>query len=126
MALFDPKDLLKPFGALAAMAASAAVGFVAGYALGRDPTAARRLLQTVARGVDRAQAAIAETREELGDLWADARASARAELEEECFAESAAEQVATEEIVSEGPPVAQPARRSSVRRPRRTRASSVH
>jgi hypothetical protein len=126
MALFDPKDLLKPFGALAAMAASAAVGFVAGYALGRDPAAARRLLKSVARGVDRAQAVVAETREELGDLWADARASARAEWEEARFAEPAAEQVAPEEIVSEAPPAAQAARRPTARRPRRTRTTPVH
>lgn len=86
MALLDPKDLFKPLGALAALAGSAAVGFVAGYSLGRDPAAARRLLQALARGVDRAQLAVAETREELGDLWAEARSSARSEWEGARFA----------------------------------------
>lgn len=124
MALFEPKDLLKPFGALAAMAASAAVGFVAGYAVGRDPAAARRLLQNVARGVDRAQAVAAETREELGDLWADARASARAEWEEAAFAGTASEAVVTEEGVSEAP--AAPARKPATRRPRKSRNAPVH
>ncbi len=137
MALFDPKDLFKPLGSIAALAGSAALGFVAGYAVGRDPAAAKRLMQFVARSFDRASLAVAETREELGDLWAEARADARAQWEEARFAEheaaaaAAAAPVAAEpeETVSdERPtPAAKRARKATaVKRTRRARAPAVH
>jgi hypothetical protein len=126
MALFDPKDLFKPVGTLVAMAGSAAIGFVAGYALGRDPTAARRLLQAVARGVDRAQLAVAETREELGDLWAEARASVQAEWEEARFAEPASERMEAGATANEAPSGKKVAATSPGRRARRSRSTAVH
>lgn len=136
MALFDPKDLFKPLGSIAALAGSAALGFVAGYAVGRDPAAAKRLMQFVARSFDRASLAVAETREELGDLWAEARADARAQWEEAQFAEheaaaAAAAPVAAEpeEAVPKGKPAsaAKRARKATaVRRTRRARAPVVH
>ena len=135
MALFDPKDLFKPLGSIAALAGSAALGFVAGYAVGRDPAAAKRLMQFVARSFDRASLAVAETREELGDLWAEARANARAQWEEAQFAEheaaAAVAPVATEpeETVPDGTPTpaAKRARKSTAaKRTRRARAPVVH
>ncbi|MGZ8255969.1 MAG: hypothetical protein ACXWVT_14030 [Burkholderiaceae bacterium] len=136
MALFDPKDLFKPLGSIAALAGSAALGFVAGYAVGRDPAAAKRLMQFVARGFDRASLAVAETREELGDLWAAARADARAQWVEAQFAEheaaaaaSAAVAAEPEETVSDerSKPAAKRARKTTaVKRTRRARVPVVH
>lgn len=144
MALFDPKDLFKPLGSIAALAGSAALGFVAGYAVGRDPAAAKRLMQFVARSFDRASLAVAETREELGDLWAEARSEARAHWEDAQFAkhEAEAEAAATAAAASAGPLAAEPeetvpdappepatrrARKpTAVKRTRRARAPVVH
>lgn len=136
MALFDPKDFFKPLGSIAALAGSAALGFVAGYAVGRDPAAAKRLMQFVARSFDRASLAVAETREELGDLWAEARADARAQWEEAQFAEHEAAAAAAaavadepEKTVPDGSPTTA-AKRSrkatAVKRTRRARAPVVH
>jgi hypothetical protein len=143
MALFDPKDLFKPLGAVAALAGSAALGFVAGYAVGRDPEAAKRLMVFVARGIDRVSLAVAETREELGDRWAEARSEARARWEEAQFAEHEAAATAAEDAAApakvepvepvEPAPATQPkaaakrARRSpAVRRTRTAKATVVH
>jgi hypothetical protein len=137
MALFDPKDLFKPLGSIAALAGSAALGFVAGYAVGRDPAAAKRVMQFIARSFDRASLAVAETREELGDLWAEARADARAQWEQAQFAEhesaatAAAAPVAVEpqETVPDVPPTTAAKRTrkaTAVKRTRRARASVVH
>jgi hypothetical protein len=108
MALFDPKDLFKPLGAVAALAGSAALGFVAGYALGRDPEAAKRLMAFVARGIDRVSLAVAETREELGDRWAEARSEARARWEEAQFAEHEAEAAAAAAADAAAPMTVEP------------------
>jgi hypothetical protein len=142
MALFDPKDLFKPLGSIAALAGSAALGFVAGYAVGRDPAAAKRLMQFVATSFDRASLAVAETREELGDLWAEARSEARAHWEEAQFAKHEAEAAATAAAASAEPMAAEPegtmpdrppataakrARKApAVRRARRAKVSVVH
>jgi hypothetical protein len=142
MALFDPKDLFKPLGSIAALAGSAALGFVAGYAVGRDPDGAKRLMQFVARSFDRASLAVAETREELGDLWAEARSEARAHWEEAQFAKHEAEAAATAAAANAEPMAAEPeqsipdqppttaakrARRATaVKRTRRARAPVVH
>jgi hypothetical protein len=142
MALFDPKDLFKPLGSIAALAGSAALGFVAGYAVGRDPAAAKRLMQFVARSFDRASLAVAETREELGDLWAEARTEARAQWEDAQFAKHEAEAAAAAAAASAEPMAAEPqetvpdelptraAKRArttaAVKRTRRARAPVVH
>lgn len=142
MALFDPKDLFKPLGAVAALAGSAALGFVAGYAVGRDPEAAKRLMAFVARGIDRVSLAVAETREELGDLWAEARSEARAQWEEAQFAEHEAAAAAAAAADAAAPMAVEPvepapdkqpkaaakrARRSpAVRRTRSAKAPVVH
>ena len=118
MALFDPKDLFKPLGAVAALAGSAALGFVAGYALGRDPEAARRLMAFVARGIDRVSLAVAETREELGDRWAEARAEARARWEEAQFAEHEAAAAAAATADAAAPMAVEPVEPASAKQPK--------
>jgi hypothetical protein len=97
----DLNDLQKPLVAALALGAAATAGFVAGYMVGRDPETARRLARTIAGGLTRTQVALAETWENLGDLWADARAEAREEIEIERFAGETAEMTLIE---PESPP----------------------
>jgi len=74
-------DLARPSWGTITLAALAgtAVGFAAGYLVGRDPAAARRLAgratQWAATGVEQATLLAAQLREQLGDLWAEARES---------------------------------------------------
>lgn len=84
--MFDSKDVLSAGGVLVGAAAIAALGFAAGYLAGRDPQRLRRWTQAAAGGLERIQAALSETREELADLWAEARADARAAAEEDAIA----------------------------------------
>jgi hypothetical protein len=86
------EDLYKPAGLAAALAAAAGTGLVIGLALSRNPAIARMVATTAARGLERLQIAVAETREELSDIWAEARDTARAEVEEAAFARDAAKQ----------------------------------
>jgi hypothetical protein len=90
--MIDSKDLFKASALVAATAAVAAVGFAAGYVVARDPQSLRRWARAAAAGLERVQVALAETREELGDLWADARAQARQDVEDASF-DAAAEPV---------------------------------
>jgi hypothetical protein len=80
------EDFTKPAGAALGLAALAAAGFAAGYVVARDPATLRRLVRAVAGGAERVSLALAETREELADLWAEAREDARAAVEEAAFA----------------------------------------
>jgi len=84
--MFDSKDVLSAGGVLLGVAAVAALGFAAGYLAGRDPQRLRRWSQAAAGGLERMQTALSETREELADLWAEARADARAAVEEDALA----------------------------------------
>jgi len=77
-------DIFKPAALIGALGA-AAVGAAVGFAVGRDPQALRRLAGAAARGVGRAQLALAETTEEVIDVWEDLREQARRELEEARF-----------------------------------------
>lgn len=139
--MLDSKDLLKVGGVVAGVAALAAVGFAIGYVAARDPKALRRWAGAAAGGLERLQMALAETREEIADLWAEARAQARADLEEKAMAAAeatagaataahaaasasvaAAEDGAQQEAPVAAPAAAPPAR--SPRRPRRTRAAA--
>jgi hypothetical protein len=81
--MIDFNDLQKPLLAVIALGAAAAAGFAAGYLVGRDPETARRLARTAASGVLRTRVAVAEAMENLGDLWADARAEALRDIEDE-------------------------------------------
>jgi hypothetical protein len=84
--MFELKDVSRVGGVLVAAAAIAALGFAAGYLAGRDPERLRRWARAAAGGLERMQTALAETREELADLWAEVRADARADVEEAAMA----------------------------------------
>jgi hypothetical protein len=84
--MVDSKDLLKAGGVVAGVAALAAVGFAVGYLAARDPNALRRFARAAAGGLERIQMALAETREDVADLWAEARAQARADVEAHAMA----------------------------------------
>ena len=84
--MIDLNDLQKPATAVLVVGAAAAAGFIAGYMIGRDPELARRMARSVAGGLTRLQVAAAEAWENIGDLWADARAEARRDIEAERFA----------------------------------------
>ena len=64
----SPKDLLGPGAALLGVAAAGALGFAA--------------------GAERVSVAVAESREELADLWAEVRDEARADTEVRAFADA--------------------------------------
>jgi hypothetical protein len=82
-------DLVKPVGLAAALAVAAGAGLAMGLALARNPKMGVQLARTAARGLERLQYAVAETREELADFWAEAREEAREEIEERAFARGA-------------------------------------
>jgi hypothetical protein len=84
--VIDLKDLTKPGAVVLGVAAAAALGFAAGFIVARDPALLRRLARSAAGSVERVTAAIAESREELADLWAEVREDARDSLEERAFA----------------------------------------
>ena len=83
--MIDLKDLARP-PVLLALAGTAAVGFAAGYLLGRDPQLLRRMLAAAAQGWEQTRVAVAEAREDLADQWAGATESARQDIEEAAFA----------------------------------------
>lgn len=91
----DVRDLMKPGALVLGIAAAGAVGFAAGFVVARDPQVLRRFARAVAGGVERVTGALAESREELADLWAEVRAEAREDVEDQAFAAAAAATVAT-------------------------------
>jgi hypothetical protein len=88
--MIDSKDLLKGGAVVGGIVAIAALGFAAGFLVARNPQSLRRFARAVAGGLERLQVAMAETREEVADLWAEVRAEARADVEEAAFARAAA------------------------------------
>ena len=76
------------------IAATALLGFAAGMAVARDPKALRRTARRVAgeaaRGLERASLMFAQAREQVGDLWAEAREEALAEVDAADFDRAAA------------------------------------
>lgn len=99
--MMDLKDMQTPLIGALGLGAAATAGFVAGYIVGRDPELARKLTRALASGMTRTQVALAETWENLGDLWAEARDEARDQVEAERFAEQPGEVVAEEAEVTE-------------------------
>ncbi len=79
--MIDLKDFVRP-PVLLALAGSAALGFAAGYLLGRDPQVLRRVVAAAARGWEQTRLSLAEAREDLADQWAEATAAARHDIEE--------------------------------------------
>ena len=96
--MIDLNDMQKPLVAVLALGAAATAGFVAGYLAGRDPETARKLVGSVAGALTRTQVAFAEAIENIGDLWADARADARRDIEEERFATESVPAAAAQDI----------------------------
>lgn len=84
----NPKDLLGPGAALLGLAAAGALGFAAGFIVARDPRVLRRVAGAIAAGAERVSVAVAESREELADLWAEVRDEARADAEVRAFADA--------------------------------------
>ncbi len=80
----DVRDLARPVGLLAGMTLVAGT-LAVGYLVTRDRESLRRLVRVAAGTVERVSAALAETREELEDLWAQARDEARQEIEDAAF-----------------------------------------
>lgn len=79
-------ELGRPGSIAVAVAAAAALGFVAGYLVARNPERVRRWMTTAAAGLERLTGSAAETREHLADLWAQARDEAKLSAEDEAFA----------------------------------------
>jgi hypothetical protein len=75
------EDMLKGTGAVAAvgLVSVAAVGIAT--LITRHPETARRAVRTLMHGARRVGLALAQTREELGDLWAEAREELRDDLD---------------------------------------------
>jgi hypothetical protein len=88
--MIDLKDFARP-PILLALAGSAALGFAAGFLIGRDPRFLRRVLAAVAQGWEQTRIAVAEAREDLADQWAEATEQARRDIEEEAFAVATAQ-----------------------------------
>ncbi len=119
--MIELKDLARP-PVLLALAGTAAVGFAAGYLLGRDPQLLRRVLAAAAQGWEQTRVAVAEAREDLADQWAEASESAQHNIEDAAFAAGPAA-VTTATIVAA--PVATARKAGSpVRRTKRARAST--
>lgn len=109
-------DYIKPGAIALGVAAAAALGFAAGYAVGRDPQLLRRSLRAASGGMERLLGAWAETREEIGDLWAEAREDARRAVDDADFEPAAAEAHAAAAAAPQAPAKSA---RSAQRAPRR-------
>jgi hypothetical protein len=130
--MIDLKELVRP-PVLLAMAGSAALGFAAGFVLGRDPQLLRRALAAAAASWEQTRLAVAEAKEEVADHWAEATEAARHDIEEKAFAATApaaaaSAPMATEaRIAGEADAAKAPgeARSAAARRPRRGGATTV-
>jgi len=119
--MIDLKDFARP-PVLLALAGTAAVGFAAGYLLGRDPQFLRRVLAAAAQGWEQTRVAVAEAREDLADQWAEATESARHDIEDAAFAAGPAAVSATP--VAAAPVATARKAGSTVGRTKRARAST--
>lgn len=125
--MIDLKDLARP-PVLLALAGSAALGFAAGFVLGRDPQLLRRVLAAAAAGWEQTRLALAEVREEVADHWAEATEAARHDIEEAAFAPPAAAAAAAEAEEAappEEPAVPQTQATAAAPAPRRRRGRMV-
>jgi hypothetical protein len=125
--MIDLKDLARP-PVLLALAGSAALGFAAGFVLGRDPQLLRRMLAAAAASWEQTRLAVAEAREEVADHWAEATETARRDIEEAAFAAApAAASAAAETDPTEADTAAAQgeARAAAARRSRRGRAATA-
>lgn len=129
--MIDLKDFARP-PVLLALAGTAAVGFAAGYLLGRDPQFLRRVLAAAAQGWEQTRLAVAEAREDLADQWAEATESARHDIEDAAFAAAPSAGTAAEiptVPVATARKAGSPARRTQRARastPRRRKSITTH
>jgi hypothetical protein len=86
----EPKDLVKPAIGVLGLTAIGALGFAAGFVVARDPELLRKLARSVAGGVDNVTRALAESREQVADVWAEVRDDVRRAGEAQAFAAAAA------------------------------------
>jgi hypothetical protein len=119
--MIDLKDFARP-PVLLALAGSAALGFAAGYVLGRDPRLLQRVLAAAAASWEQTRLAVAEAREEVADQWAEATEAARNDIEETAFAAAPAAAAAAEPRASTSPKAAEPG--AAAPRRRRSRAAA--
>ena len=121
-------DLARPrWGTLAlSTLAGTAIGFAAGFVVGRDPAAARRAFgqatQWAAIGFEQATLWAAQLREQVGDLWAESREASLSAVDAADFERQAASAAARR--AASGSTTAQPSARTgaaatSQQRPKR-------
>lgn len=129
--MIDLKDFARP-PVLLALAGTAAVGFAAGYLLGRDPQLLRRVLAAAAQGWEQTRLAVAEAREDLADQWAESTESARHDIEDAAFAAGPAAVSAATIAAAPGEPArkagspARGTRRARASNPRRRKSITTH
>lgn len=119
------EDLARP-GVLAlgvvGIAATALLGFAAGFAVARDPKIIRRTARRIARGLESGTLMAAQAREHVGDLWAQAREEAIAEVDAADF-ERAASSAAKKSPAATAAGVKTPRKRTAG--PRKERKSTT-
>ena len=125
--MIDLKDLVRP-PVLLALAGSAAVGFAAGYLIGRDPQLLRRVLAAAAQGWEQSRLSLAEAREDLADQWAEATEAARHDIEDAAFAAApaATASAASAQVPYKTAAPARKPRRSRSAASRRTTSRTTH
>jgi len=79
------KDLVRRGAVIGAITAVAALAGAGVWVALKHPELGRRALKSLARGAEKLRLAVAETAEELGDLWAEARDEVAAEIEAKAF-----------------------------------------
>jgi hypothetical protein len=79
------EDLVRRGAAIAAITTVAALAGAGVWVALKHPELGRRALKSLARGAEKVRLAVAETAEELGDLWAEARDEVAAEIEAKAF-----------------------------------------
>ncbi|WP_291008966.1 hypothetical protein [Hydrogenophaga sp.] len=109
------------------VAATALLGFAAGVAVARDPEVLRRTARRLARSLERATLTVAQAREHVGDLWAEAREDALAEVDAAEFERAAAKASPAAPASAAAAAPRKAARKSAptTRKPRAPRKSSA-
>jgi hypothetical protein len=79
------EDLARRTATVAALAGITALVGAGTWIAVKRPDLARQALRTLARGAEKLRLAVAETAEELGDVWAEARDEVAAEIEARAF-----------------------------------------
>lgn len=104
------EDLARRAAGLAAITVFASlVGAGAWIAL-KHPQLGRRAVKSLARGAEKLRLAVAETAEELGDLWAEARDEVAAEIEAKAFGPAAPPALAAHPRKAKAPRARKPRR----------------